>query len=93
MNVIRVSDIEIDEAALKEIHVSEEYLARRQNTVQRNLKLAKISQPHAHIQEIDYSPSRRINKETIHQLATGTGKSYLTNALCRYVIEEGYTAR
>ncbi|MRI82766.1 hypothetical protein GIY11_12200 [Aerococcaceae bacterium DSM 109653] len=50
-----------------------------------------------------------MNKETIHQLstfqfitnnrnviiqgATCTGKSYLTNALCRYVIEEGYTAR
>ena len=50
-----------------------------------------------------------INKETIHQLstcqfitnnrnviiqgATGTGKSYLINVLCRYVIEEGYTAR
>ncbi|MRJ47268.1 ATP-binding protein [Fundicoccus ignavus] len=93
---------------LEEI-VSEEYLSRRHNTVQRNLKLAKLSQPQAHIQDIDYSPSRRINKETIHQLstcqfitnnrnviiqgATGTGKSYLTNALCRYVIEEGYTAR
>lgn len=28
-----------------------------------------------------------------NQGATGTGKSYITNALCRYVIEEGYTAR
>ncbi|MGO4940678.1 ATP-binding protein [Fundicoccus sp. Sow4_D5] len=89
--------------------VSEEYQARRHNTIQRNLKLAKLTQPHAHIQDIDYSPVRRINQETIHQLstcqfitnnrhviiqgATGTGKSYLPNALCRYVIEEGYTAR
>lgn len=89
--------------------VSEEYLSRRHNTIQHHLKLAKLSQPQAHLQEIDYSPSRRINKEIIQQLstcqfimnhrnviiqgATGTGKSYLTNALCRYVIEEGYTAR
>lgn len=89
--------------------VIDEYQTRRHNTIQRNLKQAKLSQPQAHIQEIDYSPSRRINKDLIDQLmtcqfitnhrnviiqgATGTGKSYITNALCRYVIEEGYTAR
>ena len=33
------------------------------------------------------------HRNVIIQGATGTGKPYLTNALCRYVIEEGYTAR
>ena len=93
---------------LEEI-VIDEYQSRRHNTIQRHLKQAKLSQPQAHVQEIDYSPSRKLNKDTIDQLmtcqfitnhrniiiqgATGTGKSYITNALCRYVIEEGYTAR
>lgn len=93
---------------LEEI-VVDEYEARRHNTIQRRLKQAKLSQPYAHLQNLDYSPSRKLNKDIIEQLmtcqfitnhrnviiqgATGTGKSYLTNALCRYVIEEGYTAR
>lgn len=93
---------------LEEI-VVDEYQTRRHNTTQRNLKQAKLSQPQAHVQKIDYLPSRRLNKDIIDQLmtcqfitnhrniiiqgATGTGKSYITNALCRYVIEEGYTAR
>lgn len=49
---------------LEEI-VGDEYQSRRHNTVQRNLKSAKLSQPLAHIQEIDYSPSRQINREII----------------------------
>lgn len=93
---------------LEEI-VLDEYQSRRHNTIQRHLKQAKLSQPKAHIQDIDYSPSRKLNKETIDQLktcqfitnhrnvviqgATGTGKSYITNALCRHAIEEGFTAR
>ena len=93
---------------LEEI-ILDEYQSRRHNTILRNLKQAKLSQPQAHVLEIDYSPSRRLNKATIDQLmtaqfitnhrnviiqgATGTGKSYITNALCRHVIEEGYTAR
>lgn len=93
---------------LEEI-ITEEYQTRRFNTIQRNLKLAKLSQPQANVQGIDYSPRRKIHKETIEQLATcqfisnhrnviiqgatGTGKSYIANALCRYVIEQGYTAR
>lgn len=93
---------------LEEI-VIDEYQTRRYNTIQRNLKQAKLSQPQAHVLEIDYSPSRRLNKNTFDQLmtcqyitnhrniiiqgTTGTGKSFIANALCRYVIEEGYTAR
>lgn len=89
--------------------VMDEYQSRRHNTIQRHLKQAKLSQPKAHVQAIDYSPSRKLNKDTIDQLMTcqfianhrnviiqgaiGTGKSYITNALCRYVIEEAYTAR
>lgn len=89
--------------------VLEEYQSRRHNTIQRNLKLAKLSQPNAHLLEIDHSPTRRLNKHLIEQLmtcqfianhrnvmiqgSTGTGKSYLTNDLCRHVIEEGHTTR
>lgn len=111
----RLIDLYIDPATqsrttldiLEEIIVGE-FQSRRNNTIQRNLKQAKLTQPQAHIQAIDYSPSRKISKDTIDQLktcqfiqnhrnviiqgATGTGKSF-TNALCRYVIQEGYTAR
>ena len=54
---------------LEEI-VIDEYQSRRHNTIQRHLKQAKLSQPQAHVQEIDYSPSRKLNKDTIDQLMT-----------------------
>lgn len=93
---------------LEEI-IFDEYTTRRQNTIKRQLKQAKLSNPSAHINQIDYSPQRQLNGNAIEQLktcqfivnhrniiiqgATGTGKSYIANALCRYVVEQGYTAR
>lgn len=50
--------------------IIEEYTTRRQNTIKRNLNDAKLSQPNAHIEEIDYSPSRKLNKDVINQLKT-----------------------
>ncbi len=48
----------------------DEYQSRRQNTIQRHLKQAKLSRPQAHVQAIDYSQSRKLNKDTIDQLKT-----------------------
>lgn len=92
-----------------EIMITEEFQSRRHNSINRHLKQAKLSQPTAHMNEIDFSPGRQINPAVISQLrtclfvdnhrnviiqgATGTGKSYIANALCRFVIEAGYTAR
>ncbi len=92
---------------LEEI-IFDEYTTRRQNTIKRQLKQAKLSNPSAHINQIDYSPQRQLNGNIIEQLktcqfivnhrniiiqgATGTGKSYIANALYHYVVEQGYTA-
>lgn len=88
--------------------VSEESISRANNTIARNKKKAKLSQPSARLSEIDYSPERRINEAVIRQLSTndfiekarnviilgacGTGKSYLSNALAVNACEARYTA-
>lgn len=88
--------------------ITEEYQSRRLNTIARNLKSAQLSQPNANLDNMNYAPERRINRLLIDQLktcqfirnhhhviiqgATGTGKSYIANALCRHVITQGYTA-
>lgn len=93
---------------LEEI-ILEGYKNRRQNIINRHLKQVKLSNLSAHISELDFSPQRQLNRDVIEQLktcqfimnhrniivqgATGTGKSYIANAFCRYVIEQGYTAR
>lgn len=88
--------------------ITEEYLTRRQNAIQRHLKQARLSIPEAHVNHIDFTPKRKLNPMVFDQLktcqfitnhhniiiqgATGTGKSFIANALCRWVIESGHTA-
>lgn len=91
-----------------EILINEEYQSRRYNTIQRNIKNAQLTQVTARLENIDYSESRQLNPALFEQLstcqfienhrniiiqgATGTGKSFIANALCLNAIESGYTA-
>lgn len=76
--------------------------------IQTNLRLSKIKNKQATLEELDYNPKRQINKSQILSLAsmdfirhkqniiitgfTGTGKSYLAQALAVRSIQDGFTA-
>lgn len=93
---------------LLEMIVTEEFQNRKQNTIRRHLKQARLSDPTAHLNELDYAPDRQLNAQVIEQLATnqyihsfrnviiqgatGTGKSFVANALANHAISSGYTA-
>ena len=86
---------------------SEEYISRKNNTINRLKRNAKLSQHGAHLEEIDYSPERQLNKSVLDQLHTndyiryhrnvillgacGTGKSFIANALGNHACESSYT--
>lgn len=77
--------------------VDYEWSVRKNNIINKLIKRAGYSQPSACIENVDYSPSRNLNQETILKLAactyipdkrniiikgaTGTGKTYLACAL------------
>ena len=83
-----------------------ELISRKNNTANRSRKNARLSQPLAAIDEIDYKPERKINASVIKQLKTneyirkhrnviilgacGSGKSYIGNALCNNACDELY---
>lgn len=88
--------------------VNEEYQIRQNNRIERYKKQAGLTHKQAHISDITYSESRGLHREIIEQLstnhyihhqnvivqgATGTGKSYLANALVNHAIESGFTGR
>ena len=78
----------------------------RNKRIVMNHRLSKIKDKQAALDAIDYTPSRKINKTQIHSLAalnfvhakqniiitgkTGTGKSYLAQALANKAIIDGY---
>ncbi len=80
-----------------DILTNEELSSRKNNTIDRYRKNAKLSQQSAELIDINYSPERKINRSVIEQLATGeyinkrrnvvivgacgTGKTYIANAL------------
>ncbi len=86
---------------------SEEYISRKNNTIYRLKRNAKLSQNSAHLEELDYNPERQLNKSVIEQLQTndyiryhrnvillgacGTGKSFIANALGNHACENSYT--
>jgi DNA replication protein DnaC len=88
--------------------VDAEYYRRLNNRVNRHLKEAKFKE-RAFLHEIIYNPERNLNKDLIERLshntwiknheniiitgATGTGKSYLAQALGDHAIRHGYRAR
>jgi DNA replication protein DnaC len=85
----------------------EELTSRKNNTSNRLKKKAKLTQKNARLEEIDYNPQRKINRDLIEQLKTndyivkhrnvillgacGTGKSYLANALGNHSCEAFYS--
>jgi DNA replication protein DnaC len=74
-----------------------EIFARKNHAFERRIKQAHLSDSQARLEDIDYKSERKINRAMINQLsdssyiskgrnvlilgATGTGKSYLSNAL------------
>ncbi len=78
----------------------------RNKRIVMNHRLSKIKDKQAALDAIDYTPDRKINKTQIHSLAalnfihskqniiitgkTGTGKSYLAQALANKAIIDGY---
>lgn len=84
-----------------------ELISRKNNTIQKLKKKAKLSQPGANIREIDYSSERKLNKKVLEQLSTndyikkhrnvvllgacGTGKSYICNALGNHACDECFS--
>lgn len=93
---------------LLEIIITEEFQTRKQNTIRRHIKQANLSDPTAHLNNLDYTPDRQLNAQVIEQLstnqyihsfrnviiqgATGTGKSFVANALANHAISAGHTA-
>ncbi len=76
--------------------------------IETNLRLSKIKNKQALLEDLDYNPKRQINKSQILSLAnmdfirkhqniiitgkTGCGKSYLAQSLAIKAIHEGFTA-
>lgn len=88
---------------------SNEQMSRKNNTIQRLKKQSGLSQVQARLENLEYRPERKINKNIIEQLSTndyignhrnviilgacGTGKSFLCNALGMNALEELYTVK
>lgn len=84
-----------------------ELMSRKNNTIERFRKNARFSQANARLVELNYKPERNLNKSLIQQLqtndyilkrrnvillgATGSGKSYLANALGHHACEGFHT--
>lgn len=97
----------LDTLEILEQLTSEEYISRKNNTINRLKKKAHLPQKNAQLEEIDYRPERQINRSVVKQLRTldyirnhrnvillgacGTGKSYISNALGNLACENGYT--
>lgn len=87
---------------------SEEKMSRRNNTIQRYLKAAHLSQPYAKLNSFEKNASRITNRSVFKQIcddsyiakkrniiilgACGTGKSYLANALVSEACSHLHTA-
>lgn len=88
--------------------VNNEITSRNNKKIQRLVKQAKL-RLNARLSDLDYSPKRGLRKETIAQLtqqdlianhrnlliegATGTGKTFLTNAIGHHFCQQGISVR
>ncbi len=91
-----------------EILTEQELMNRKNNTIARYRKSAKLSDKSANLNELDHSSERRINEAVLEHLsddsyilnhrniilmgACGTGKSYLANALAANACDHLHTA-
>lgn len=108
LNMIETNQYqELDALEVLERLTSEEFYSRRNNTINRLKKQAKLSQSNAHLEEVIYTPERQLNKQVMSQLKTydyikthrnvillgacGTGKSFIANALGNHACEGSYS--
>lgn len=100
------STLSFEERLYNLLEHQENFLHNKRITM--NLRLSKIKDKQASIEDIDYSPKRKINKPLIKSLITmdfiknhqniiitgktGTGKSYLAQALANRSILDGFKA-
>lgn len=89
--------------------VDVEYDSRHNNNIKRLIKNAKISDSSAFLGNIDYLPDRHLNRNLLESLAdndyirqalnviligaTGSGKSFIANALRVNACQSGYKTR
>ena len=89
--------------------VDAEYDSRHNNNIKRLIKNAKFSDSSAFLGNIDYLPDRHLNRDLLESLAdndyirqglnviligaTGTGKSFIANALGVNACQSGYKTR
>jgi DNA replication protein DnaC len=108
--VMMIENSVIHEMTTEEILIQisqEELLSRKNNTINRLKKKAKLNQINARVEDIDYRPERKINKSVIEQLisndyiikhrnviilgACGTGKTFIASSLGNHACENYYT--
>jgi len=86
-----------------------EYDSRHNNNIKRLIKIAKLANSSAFLGNIDYLPDRHLNSDLLKSLsdneyirqnlnviligATGSGKTYIANALAVNACQSGYKAR
>ena len=89
--------------------VDAEYDSRHNNNIKRLIKNAKLSDSSAFLGNIDYLPDRHLNRDLLESLAdndyirqglnviligaTGSGKSFIANALGVNACQSGYKTR
>jgi DNA replication protein DnaC len=99
-------NLSFEERLYNLLEAQENFLHNKRITM--NLRLSKIKDKQAAIENLDYSPKRKINRALIRSLITmdfiknhqniivtgktGTGKSYLAQALANRSILDGYKA-
>lgn len=88
--------------------VDAEWLHRKNRSVERKLREAKLRLPQSCIEDLDYSATRKLDRTLIRQLATGrwvqehqnviitgatgTGKTYVACALAHHACQDGHRA-
>lgn len=89
--------------------VDAEHTSRHNNNIQRLIKNAKFVDSSANLRNIEYLPDRHLNRDLLESLAdneyirqslnliligaTGSGKTYISNALGTNACHHGYKAR
>jgi len=103
----QMQHIPIAEVLLEATNEELEY--RRDNRANRLLRMAKLQNSVANIDQLDYDPQRNLDKLTIDRLATceyikshsnviiigaaGTGKTFVAKALAYRACEEGFRTK